>query len=172
MVRSNRQLPVASIDQDRESNRSGPSEVVEGVERRSDGSAGVEDVIDEHDDPVSDVVRQGGFGEFSHGVGSEIIPVQSDVERSDRNVSSFDLGDQRCESLGERHAAGLNADQHDVTPFVAFYDLVRHPPEGPTHVGGVHHLWHGDPRRNETAPAGTANSLLMATLLPGLTGPC
>ena len=80
-----------------------------------------------------------------------------------------------AEPPGERHAAGLEADQRElVEAVVALDDLVGHPPERPVHVVGVHHPGPG----HENAPVGGRGPALAFGHRPGrllvragLTGP-
>ena len=53
-VGADRQLAVAAVDQDREPDRLRAAEVVERVQRGADGAAGVEHVVDQHDDLAVD----------------------------------------------------------------------------------------------------------------------
>ena len=61
----------------------------------------------------------------------------SSVPTSTRDV--LDLLERVGEAPGERDAAGLQTDEHDVVEaVVALDDLVGHAPDGPLDVVGVH----------------------------------
>ena len=66
-------------------------------------------------------------------------------------VDLLDLLERRSQRVRQLHAAGLQADHHQlVETVVALEDLVGHPPQRPMDVVGVHHLGPG----NENAPVG------------------
>ena len=57
------------------------------VERGSDGAAGEEDVVDEHDDPAGDVDGHLGRAERLDRPQTDVVAVEGDVERADRDVA-------------------------------------------------------------------------------------
>ena len=48
---------MATVDENRQLDRSGPADVVDGVKGRPDGPPAVEDVVDEHHDGAVDASR-------------------------------------------------------------------------------------------------------------------
>ena len=149
VVGSDRQLPVAAVDHDRELHRPRAPVGVEGVEGGPDRAAGEEDVVDQHHDGAVDVHRDVGDRLGQHRSDADVVAEERDVERADRRRGAVDL----VEGLGQRAARPtppvcIPMSTTPVEAVVALDDLVGHPPDGPPHVVGVHHLAPG----NENAP--------------------
>ena len=116
----------------------GPAVVGEGVEGGPDRAAGEQHVVDQHDGRAVRSTRDVGDRLGQHRPQADVVAVEGDVERADRRRrcprSRLRASASRC---GERHAAGLQADQHDVVEaVVALDDLVGHAGDGPLHVVG------------------------------------
>ncbi len=61
----------------------------------------------------------------------QVVAVEADVERADRNLGALDLEDLRGEYLGERRPSGHDADEREVLrALVGLEDLVRDPGDG------------------------------------------
>ena len=109
MVRADRQLAVAAVDEHREPDRLRPPEVHEGVHRGADRPAGVQDVVDEDDRAPVDPRRQlRALDDRLLGDQREVIAVERDVERTDRHLDAFVFQDGRRRSAGRagRRGAG------------------------------------------------------------------
>ena len=172
-VRPDGQLAVAPVDHDGELDGPGAAEVVQRVEGGPDGAAGEEDVVDQHDDAPGQVDRDVGHRLGQHRAQPDVVAVEGHVERADleRHVA-LDLAEDLGHPRGQGHAAGLQADQHDVLDAaVALDDLVRHPRQGPLDVGGSEDLGVG----HEHAPEGSRMTALAfghcSSCRVGLTGP-
>ena len=116
--------------QDRETDRSGPAQLRQGVEGGADGPAGVEHVVDEHDDLVVDP----GLGDAGavcrpRRLATQVVAVQCHVELADRHGDAFHRLDRGAEPLGERHSAGGDSEEDEVgSALVALEDLVPDAP--------------------------------------------
>ncbi|HEY6893720.1 MAG TPA: hypothetical protein VI258_06115 [Rhodanobacteraceae bacterium] len=111
----NRQLAMAAIDEHREHDCARAAEIDERVERRANGAAGVEHVVDEHHDFVVD--RLGKLRRLDHRLRRDrrqVVAIQRDVEDSERNRVPFHLLDLFGDALADRNAAAANADNDQV----------------------------------------------------------
>ena len=107
VVGADRQLPVTAVDQHRELHRAGPADVVERVQRGPHGAAGEEHVVDQdHPAAVDAAAGQLGLAERAGGVQPQVVAVEGDVERADRDVDAFECVDAGGEPGGERDARG------------------------------------------------------------------
>ena len=83
-VGADRQLAMAAVDQHGEAHRARPAEVVQGVERRADGAARVEDVVDQHDGLAVDPAgRHAGRARRAGRLIRQVVAVHRDVEGAD-----------------------------------------------------------------------------------------
>ena len=90
----------------------GPAEVDQGVHRGPDRPAGVQDVVDEDDRPTVDAGRE--VRALDHrllGDHRQVVAVERDVERPDRDLDALVLRDRGGDPVGERDAATLDADR-------------------------------------------------------------
>ena len=124
-VGPDRQLAVAAVDQHGELDRAGAADLVEGVERGADRTAGEQHVVDQHDDLVVDVVGDVGVLERAGRLEPQVVAEHRDVERSGGDVAALDLGHPLGDPAGEVHTAGRYAEQHDIGRVtIALEDLV------------------------------------------------
>ena len=115
VVGPDRQLAMAAVDEHGQADRLRPPEVDEGVHRGADRPARVQDVVDEHDRPPVEVERQvRALDDRLLGDQREVVAVEGDVERADRELDALVLEDRRGEPSGERDAAALDADEHQA----------------------------------------------------------
>src|SRR3954470_14446288 len=115
VVGADRQLPVASVDQDRELHRPRPAEVAQRVQRRADRAPGVQDVVDEDDEPAVDArARQHRGLQRADPAQPQVVAVERDVDGADVDRGAGERLDAPGEPTGERGAAGGDADQHEV----------------------------------------------------------
>src|SRR6266851_5470664 len=85
VLRRDRQLPFAAVDQRRELDFSGAPIIEELVHRRAHGAPGVENVVDHHDMPAVDVERDlRRLHLVVQSGGVEIVAIERDVERPHR----------------------------------------------------------------------------------------
>jgi hypothetical protein len=168
MVRPDRQLPVAAIDEDRESDRLRPPEVDESVHCGPDRASRVEDVVDQDHRPPVEVERE--VRSLHHGLlgnDRQVVAIEGDVEGADGQVDRLVLADRIRDPAGQRDAPALDADQGEaVRSGLLLDDLVGDADGRAADLLGGHDL----------APAHTrgpdsAITVAPAHLLPGLTGP-
>jgi hypothetical protein len=141
VVGADGQLAVATVDEDGQPHDAGPAEVGEGVERSADGAAGVEHVVDQHDDLVVDAARRDvGVHRAAGGLAAQVVAVHGHVERTDRHGVALDLLDQRGEPVRQCDATGWDAKQDKVLrSLVVLDDLVGDPLEDAGDIRGAHH---------------------------------
>ena len=61
----------------------------------------------------------------------QIVPIEGDVHRSNRNARALHLKNSRREHSGQRFSAHAHAHQRDILhALVALNDLMRHPLDG------------------------------------------
>src|SRR5699024_7402513 len=145
VVRADRQLPVAAVDEDREAHDPGAAVVGQGVEGGTHGAAGVEHVVDEHDDPAVDAGRgEARLVRRARGAAAQVVAVHRHVEGADGHRLPLDLADELAESPRELHAAAGDAEQDDVLgTLVALDDLVGDAAQRPGDVPGGEDLASG-----------------------------
>jgi hypothetical protein len=127
---------VAAVDQRGELDRSRAAEVVQGIEGRAYGAAGVQDVVDQHHDAVVDAFGwQLGTAEGSRGPHAQVVAVHRDVEGALRDRVPLDLLDAAGEALGERDPSCRDSEEDDVpATFGALKNLVSDPGQGTAYV--------------------------------------
>src|SRR5215470_10978247 len=142
VVRSDRELAMASIHEDGQLDHTRAPEVDDGIERRPNRPAGVEDIIDQHDRPVRHRKRDvGGPQDRGLPLEREVIPVERDVESTDGDRLAADRLQTHGDPARKRHAARPNAHQCEaVGPARPLDDLVGDPGEGAIDPGLVEHL--------------------------------
>ena len=107
VVGANRQFALAAIDQHRELNRFGPSEIGQRVERRAHRAPGVEHVVDQHD--AGAVERERDVAADQARVARRAAPVvaiRRNVERADRHCALAAFGHRLGQPLGEASRRG------------------------------------------------------------------
>src|SRR5579885_3359476 len=135
-----RELPVASVHQDRELDLGRPAEVDQPVHRRAGRPAREEHVVHQHDGQARDVEGDRRLPEHRLLLAErQVVAVERDVQLADGHLRLLDLLDPLGQPVGEVHAAGADADQREpLGPAVALEDLVRDPGQGAGHLAGVH----------------------------------
>ena len=127
VVGANRELAMAAVDEDCQPDRHRPPLVGDRVERGAHGAAGVEHVVDEHDG-VAAHLRQRVAALHDRGMRDprQVVAIEGDVERPDRDRCTLVLLDERRQPSCERDAAAADADEDErVGAAVALDDLVR-----------------------------------------------
>src|SRR5690349_132394 len=135
VVRADGELAVAAVGEHGQLHALGPAVAEERVDRRADRAAGVEDVVDEHDrHPLEPEVEAGRAHEWLRvprrlaAADVDVVAMEGDVELPERDLRGRELLDALPEPLGQRNAAGVDADQGDATEVgVPLGDLVRDP---------------------------------------------
>ena len=104
----------------------------------------------------------------------DVVAVERDVELAERDLATCEVGDPPSQTLGERDAARMDADQRDLVELgVPFDDLVGDPGERPVDglaveqnrlALGVHHVHVRRPARSR------AGSVIRTPFRPHWTG--
>ncbi len=107
VLRADRQLPLAAVDERHQRDRLRPAVVEQLVHRGPDGAAGVEDVVDEEELPVGDVERNlARLHRLVEARLAVVVAVERDVEPAERDLEP----ELAVQALGEPGAAGVDAD--------------------------------------------------------------
>jgi len=114
-IRLNGELPMPSIRDDQQLNDSGSAEVDDGVERCTNGSAGVEDIVDEDDARTSDSKGKVGLADHRAWESFErVVAIEGDVDHAERDVrTSIDV-ETFLQPFGNGDTPGMDADQGNV----------------------------------------------------------
>src|SRR3954453_725224 len=115
ILRADRQLTAAAIDERREPDRARATIVEDFVHRRPDGAAGVEDIVDQNDIGAFHLEADiRGLNARTHPGLLVVIAPECDIDRADRRKQ----GQHLVQALGNPHAAGINSDQRRGRPGV------------------------------------------------------
>ena len=118
-----------------------PAEVDDRVERGADGPAREQDVVDEDHRLGLDGERDVRSADHRGPAHAQVVAVERDVERADRQRGAVDLGDLRGQAVREADAAGAQADERQILgAAVLLEDLVGDAGEGPVERGLVEDL--------------------------------
>ena len=112
------------------------------VERGTNGSAGVEHVIDQDDVLAGDrEIDFGGAVNRLFGNGGKIVAVKIDVEESDRDREVLEILDLFGETEREGNAAAADSDEGQAIQIFGFLEnLVGQTHQGAVDLGGAHQL--------------------------------
>jgi hypothetical protein len=126
-------LTTSAVDKDSQRYTRGPSEIGQFVESRSNSSASVENVVDDHDVHAFDSPRQARWANhWSRANRLEVVAVERNVQRALWNFDAFALFDEGNEPAGELHASPLNPHNNQIgRAFVQLDDLIGHSLQGP-----------------------------------------
>src|SRR5215218_9122344 len=120
VVGADGQLAVAAISEHGELDAFGAAEVEQGLDCGADRSAGVEDVVDEHDRPPFEREAELRRADDRLGVqrrlaaaDADVVAVEGDVDGADVETHAGALLDQPAQPVRERDAAGMDADEGD-----------------------------------------------------------
>jgi len=146
---------VAAVDENDQLNHFRPAELDQRVERRANGAAGVEHIVDEQDPLLVDRERNFRLADErlrAHRRAHQVVTVERDVERAGRHLAMADLAQQPRQTPGQRHPARADADQGEIVhATVPFDDFVGNARERAADSIGVENDWHGASSR----PLGT-----------------
>src|SRR5919197_4523463 len=133
VIGSDRELAVATVDEDGELDPVGPAVVEERLDRSPDRPAGVEDVVDEDDGLTLE--REIERGRADDGLRMErragaahldVVAVEGDVDGACGGRLAGALLNQAAQALRERDAAGLDPDEgSEREDEVRLDDIVR-----------------------------------------------
>ena len=151
-VGADRELAVPSVHEDRELDGARPSELVQGLERRSYRPPGEQDVVDEDHDPAGDVHRDLGRAEGLHPPQPDVVAVEGDVDRPDRDRLALETLDRLRQPAGDGDTTRVEPDEDEVAgAVVPLHDLVRDASLRAAQVLGVEDL---RPQHKKAAPVG------------------
>jgi hypothetical protein len=146
-----RQLAVATVDQHRQPDGPRAPEVDKRVHGAADGAARVEHVVDQHDRcsvQVEGEVR--AFDDRLLGDERQIIAVEGDVQRADREPDPLVLLDGGGDAMRQGHPSSLDADQSQALGAGLLLDyLMRDTDDGAPDLVAGHDL----PVGHRTLPA-------------------
>jgi hypothetical protein len=114
VVGLDRELTAAAIDEDRELDRTRTAVVEHGVERRSNGAAGVEHVVDEHDAALLD--RAGHLARTDTRIrqrGRGVVAVEADVDGAQLGAIAAELDHQLRNPPRKRLTTTADRDEDD-----------------------------------------------------------
>jgi len=111
VVRPDRQLAVAAVDQDGQLHGPGPAEVGEGVQGRPHRPPGEQDVVDEHDEPaIHPAGRQVGLLQSPRRLQPQVVAVERGVQAARRHLVALEGQDARGQAPRQRPTPGGNAE--------------------------------------------------------------
>src|SRR5579862_481272 len=99
---------MSAVDQDQQLHAAGTSVIEQRIERGANRAPRVEHVIDQ-DDVASVYVeaQRTGSDDRPNVARGEIVAIEGYVKRTGVDGVLLDSGNQRCQALGQRHAAPL-----------------------------------------------------------------
>src|SRR5829696_1799773 len=126
VIRPDRQLPVAAVDQDRQPNRGWSPELEERVHRGAGRPPRVENVVYQYDSLAGHIERHAAAPYLGLHL-LEIVAVERDVKRADGEVQALELADVRRDSLRQGDPARKHPDDREIVEArgVSLEDLVR-----------------------------------------------
>jgi len=128
VIRLNRQFPPASIRDDRQFDAAGPSVVQEGIERGSNGAAGIQDIIDENDSAPGNLERNDTRAYERVGQGGRgVISIKGNVYRAQLRCLAGLFAKQGRKPFGDGYTA--SADPYEsqwLARQLACNDLLGH----------------------------------------------
>jgi hypothetical protein len=104
----------------------------------------------------------------------DVVAIERDVDRSEIGCRAGSLLDQPSQTVRERHATRLNADERDASEVgIRLDDLVRDPRQRPAERIGIEQdgSRRGLHRAHGTGGVNGLRARRFIRLLPGLTGP-
>ena len=117
---------MPSVDENCKLHAGRTAEIAQRIERRADGAAGEQDVVDKHDGQSVDVEANVGRVDLGGKMCRKIIAIEADVERAERYVGALDLLDLTRKAMCEQIASGEDSHQSDVRgTMVGLENLVR-----------------------------------------------
>src|SRR5262249_48595377 len=99
----------------------------------ANSAAGIEDIIQKNYVLIHNVSpqRYGFLDDRTGAHGGEVVAVKGDIQSTDGDRLLFNLLDQTGQTVGQRDATALDADQHQVFHAVIFFhDLMGQADEG------------------------------------------
>ena len=143
-------LPLAELDAAR------AAMVEERVQRGTNGAAGVEHIVDQHDIARVHIKADGArLHHRPYVVRGEIVAVEADVDVADRQVGAGQLTEERVEAAGQDGTASVDADDGEPRGLrVLLGDLMGDPSQGSPQIVVLKH-----------------DLLTHVCCLPGLSGP-
>src|ERR1044071_5157805 len=115
------------------------SEVDHRIQGRPYGTACVEHVINQHDAHIVDAKRNLRASHFwIPSTAPHVVPIESDVNFSTRNVFPFNFFDRCRQATRQEHTACVNAHKSKlIRSLVFFQDLVSNARERPLNRGSI-----------------------------------
>jgi hypothetical protein len=116
---------MAAVHQDRQLNRFGPPEIVEGIQSSAHGPATEKDIIHQYHDFAIYVEWNDGRLNLGRRALPEVIPMHRNIERTYRDRVAEDRPQGVRQPMSQVHPTPLDANQDDIRRcFVVFGNLV------------------------------------------------
>ena len=127
-----RQFPMASVNEGQQLYSFWTTMIHQGIQRRTDGASGIQNVIDQHNVAPSHIETKGpGVDHGTQVPGRKVIAIEIDVERSHIDGTLFYDCNQFRQSLCQRQSPALDTDQGKMFTAIIFLDnFVRKTHEG------------------------------------------
>src|SRR5215208_236552 len=161
VVGTDRKLSVTAIDEARELHARGTTVIEERVDRGANRAAGVEDVVDGDARPSAERELELAVADdrlrvewrLSPTSDVDVVAVEGDVERPEREFDVGSLGDQPPKPMGDRDSACMDPDERGPVELrIPLDDLVRDANEGALDRLGVEEDLRGrQPGRGQSA---------------------
>ena len=146
-----------------------PSVVNQRVQGRPHGAAGVQHVVHQHHALAGDLRQVARLDAHARPALGQVVAIQPDIERADRDFLALELADGAGDALGEGHTARAHADDHQILrPPVVLDDLVADPGDGAPNVRRRHDVSvaHQNAPFPETREEATAAKLCVGAYRP------
>ena len=131
---------MSAVNQDAQRDALGAAEVEQAVHGGTDGTTGVEDVIDE--DQVHGINAERDVGGLQDGLGSnlrKVVAVQSDIEEAHGDFDAVDAAHGPGNALGERNTTAADTDESKIAcAATLFHDLMGKALQSPIDLRGRH----------------------------------
>ena len=132
---------VPTVDHYRKLHHSRTTKVHKRVERRSSCPPCIEDVVHQNDDSSVNINRQLCRSNQRLRATNEIIAVEANIERSDRNADVFERSDSPSNAIRYWDTSPLKADEQKIPcAAIALDDLMGNPADDAPHIFGRKNL--------------------------------
>jgi hypothetical protein len=137
-VRSDRQLAMAAIYQDGELDSRRAPKVGEGIKGGAHCPSSEKDIVNQHNRPPSNIDGHcGGADDWRRATRLKVVAVERDIEHSDGDARSLNIGKVGCDPLCKRDTTPPDANQHHIgDALVTLGNLVCNSRDRPPHIVG------------------------------------
>jgi hypothetical protein len=115
-----------AIDKYSQLNAARAAKVDQLIECSADGAPGVKDVINQNDVAILDIAGKVCASDNRLcAYGRKVIAIESYIKDTDWRPITFEVGDLRRHSLGERNTATLDSHEKEIAGAMVFFDNFR-----------------------------------------------